>query len=271
MTRRKDTDQGCAARDASDQAAGGPTWRYDEMKHSGVDYSDVQVARNYDVRHTQFRDFKRETEQIVAMLGLDNSATVIDMGCGTGAFALHAARRYRRIHAVDVSQPMLDLAREKAKEAQLANIEFHRGGFLTYEHRADPAAAIVSTVALHHLPDFWKQVGLYRLAQMLRPGGRFYLFDVVFSFEIERYEAAIEAFIGTMSRSMGPAGQAEPKMHVLDEYSTYHWIMEGLLHRAGFQIDTANYINEFFAGYLCTKRVPSPTAAVPTGDTRPQR
>ncbi len=268
MTKRKDTDRRSAAPDAASRAA---AWRYDEMKHNGVDYNDVQVAKNYDARHTQFRDFKRETEQIVAAFGLDESATVIDIGCGTGAFALHAARHYRRIHAVDVSRPMLDLARKKAKKAQLTNIEFHHGGFLTYEHRTEPVDAIVSTVALHHLPDFWKQVGLYRLSQMLRPGGRFYLFDVVFSFEIERHEAAIAEFINTMSRSMGPAGRAEPETHVLDEFSTWHWIMEGLLERAGFQIDTANCINEFFAGYLCTKKVHSAavTSSTVAGRRRP--
>ena len=43
-------------------------------------------------------------------------ATVIDMGCGTGAFAIHAAPYYRRIHAVDVSQAMLCRARRKARE-----------------------------------------------------------------------------------------------------------------------------------------------------------
>jgi ubiquinone/menaquinone biosynthesis C-methylase UbiE len=224
------------------------------MKPSGVNYNDARLAENYDTRHTQFRDYRREAEQIMTALGLGASATVIDMGCGTGAFALHAARRYRKIHAVDVSEAMLDLARAKAQEAQLTNIEFHHGGFLTYEHRAEPADGIVSTVALHHLPDFWKCVGLYRLARMLKPGGRLYLFDVVFSFEIERYETAIAQFVSTMSESMGPTGRAEPETHVRDEYSTCHWIMEGMLERAGLKIDTITYINEFLAGYLCTRR-----------------
>jgi glucokinase len=89
---------------------------------------------------------------------------------------------------------------------------------------------------------------------MLKPGGRLYLFDVVFSFEIERYETAIAQFVSTMSESMGPTGRAEPETHVRDEYSTCHWIMEGMLERAGLKIDTITYINEFLAGYLCTRR-----------------
>ena len=254
MTEHGETNNEPCRRDSSDMAARGPAWQYDEMKPSGVNYNEARLAGNYDARHTNFRDYKREAEQIIAALGLDGSATVMDMGCGTGAFAIHAARHYRKVHAVDVSGPMLNLAREKAREAQLANIEFHHGGFLTYEHRAEPVDAVVSTVALHHLPDFWKCVGLHRLAQMIRPGGRFYLFDVVFSFPIERYEASIVQFIRTTREQMGPTGQTEPETHVRDEYSTCDWIMEGMLDRAGFRIDTVNYINEFLAGYLCTRK-----------------
>ena len=32
------------------------------------------------------------------------------------------------------------------------------------------------------------------------------------------------------------------------------WIMEGLLERAGFQIDQADYKDDFLAAYVCTKR-----------------
>jgi SAM-dependent methyltransferase len=79
------------------------------------------------------------------------------MGCGTGAFALHAAPYYRKIYAVDIARAMLGRARRKARKAGLTNIEFRRGGFLTYEHADDPVDAVVSVLALHHLPDFWNR------------------------------------------------------------------------------------------------------------------
>lgn len=267
MTERDNADNKEPARGTPQR----PPWQYDEMKPSGVDYREVQLVREYDARHERFRDYRRQSEEIMDRLDLGPSATVIDMGCGTGAFALHAARRYRRIHAVDVSEAMLSVAREKADAAGLTNVAFHHGGFLTYEHQVEPADAAVSTVALHHLPDFWKLVGLYRLAQMLKPGGRFYLFDVVFSFPVERHEATIEQFIDAMTEQMGPTGRAEPQTHIRDEYSTCHWIMEGLLERAGFQIDEVNYNNEFLAGYLCTRKVHSAGAEPLTGDTQPLR
>jgi len=176
------------------------------------------------------------------------------MGCGTGAFAIHAAPYCRKVYAVDVAKAMLGRARRKAKKAGLTNIEFRRGGFLTYEHTDSPVDAIVSVVALHHLPDFWKLVGLHRLASMLKADDRLYLFDVVFSFDIGRCEPSIERFIEKMSLRTVPDGRRAAQTHVRQEYSTCGWIMEGLLERAGFQIDKADYKDDFLAAYLCTRK-----------------
>jgi ubiquinone/menaquinone biosynthesis C-methylase UbiE len=250
------------------EAARGPAWRYNETKPCGFNFNNFLLARIYDTYHQMFRDYRREAEQIVAALGCDASATVLDMGCGTGAFALHGAPHYRRIYAVDIAQAMLNRARRKARKAGLTNIEFRRGGFLTYEHRAEPVDAIVSTLALHHLPDFWKLVGLHRLACMLQPGGRLYLLDVVFSFDAAHCETGITRFIEKMSLDTGPDGRAASESHVREEYSTCSWIMEGLLERAGFQIDDADYRDEFLAAYVCTRKivpVPAPSATLAAG------
>jgi ubiquinone/menaquinone biosynthesis C-methylase UbiE len=224
------------------------------MKSCGVNFNSSLVAWIYDKYHQAFQDYQREAEQIVAALGLDNSAAVLDMGCGTGAFAIHAAPHYRKVYAVDVAKAMLGCAQRKAKKAGLTNIEFRRGGFLTYEHADDPVDAIVSTVALHHLPDFWKLVGLYRLASMLKPNGRLYVFDVVFSFDVDGCAPAVERFIEKMSLRSTPGGRRAAETHVREEYSTCGWIMEGLLERAGFQIDEATYVDDCLAAYLCTKK-----------------
>jgi ubiquinone/menaquinone biosynthesis C-methylase UbiE len=240
--------------------ARGPAWRYDEKKPCGVNFDHFFPARLYDTYHQRFRDYRREAEQIVAALGLDNSATVIDMGCGTGAFALEAAPHYRMIYAVDIAKAMLSRARRKVRKAGLTNIEFRRGGFLTYEHTDNPVDAIVSVLAMHHLPDFWKLVGLHRLASMLKPDGRLYLSDVVFSFDVGRHEPSVERFVEKMRVPMGWDGRTAAETHVREEYSTCGWIMEGLLERAGFQIDEANYVDDFLAAYLCTKK-PEPAPA----------
>jgi ubiquinone/menaquinone biosynthesis C-methylase UbiE len=231
-----------------------PNWFYNEMKHTGVDYSSSAQVAVYDERHQKFRDYKKGAEAIIDALALGPEDTVIDMGVGTGAFTLHAATRVKTIYAVDVSPVMLAYTHRKAREACLKNIVFCHGGFLTYEHQAAPVDAVVSVAVLHHLPDFWKGVALRRVAQMLKPGGRFYLFDVVFPAELADYETRFNGWVDGMAQTVGADFAAEAETHIRDEYSTYAWAMEGLLTRAGFRIDSAAYADGFGgATYLCAK------------------
>lgn len=104
------------------------------------------------------------------LLKLNANSTVSDMGAGTGAFALHAAKHCQKVYALDVSSAMLNRCQKKCGEMWLSNVLYCHGGFLTYEHEAMPAEAIVSIAALHHLPDFWKLVALTRAAEMLKVG-----------------------------------------------------------------------------------------------------
>ena len=230
-----------------------PNWFYDEMKHAGVDYSDVAQVEAYDKRHQKFRDYEKGSQAIIDALGLGSEHTVIDMGAGTGAFALHAAACCKTVYAVDVSQAMLDYTRQKAEKAGISNIVFCQGGFLTYDHRAAAVDALVSVAALHHLPDFWKLVGLRRAAQMLKSGGRLYLFDVVFSSDQADYAAHFDQWVQSMARQVGAEFAAEVETHIRDEYSTYDWVLEGFLRRAGFCIDAITYAEMSGVTYLCTK------------------
>ena len=229
-------------------------WFYDEMKHAGVDYADPAQAQVYDERHEKFRDYRRTSEAILKRLGLGAEHTVIDIGAGTGAFTVLAAIHCKRVYAVGVSPAMLDCARIKAKQLGLTNILFCPGGFLTYVHAAEPADAIVSIAALHHLPDFWKQIGLKRAAGMIKPGGQLYLFDVVFPSDTDDYAACFDEWIGSMAQKVGREFAIEAETHIRDEFSTFDWIMQGLLERAGFRIDQAEYENGFGASFLCTRR-----------------
>jgi putative AdoMet-dependent methyltransferase len=227
-------------------------WLFDEFSHSGVDYTDPEQVAVYDKRHQRFRDYKRFAEGVMTTLGLGPETRVIDLGAGTGAFAITAAPHYKTVYAVDVSDAMLGYARQKAERAGIANIVFTRGGFLTYKHTDAPVDAVVSSAVLHHLPDFWKWVGLLNVANMLKPGGKFYLFDVVFPM-MEDYEAHFNSWVDSFAEKVGPEFAVEVETHIRDEFSTFDWVMEGLLRRAGFQIDRADYDNQFGATYLCTR------------------
>ncbi|MDD3470083.1 MAG: methyltransferase domain-containing protein [Thermoguttaceae bacterium] len=123
---------------------------------------------------------------------------------------------------------------------KIENVTTHCAGFLTYDHPAGEASvdAIVSMVALHHLPDFWKAVAIERLTRWLRPGGKFYLMDVVFPFVIADYRQGIEQWLGTI-RNHGEVSQ-EAVTHIRNEYSTFDWVLEGIFERCGLAIESKN-------------------------------
>ncbi|MBN1292610.1 MAG: class I SAM-dependent methyltransferase [Candidatus Latescibacteria bacterium] len=231
----------------------GPQWQYDESRHAGVDYSDDAVVLDYDNRHTRFRDYEKEATRIIDALGLTKDSIVVDMGCGSGGLSVHFAKHCGKVHAVDVSPKMVELCGRKAGEQNLKNIETVCAGFLTYEHKGEPPDAIVSTAVLHHLPDFWKQVALRRMYEMLKPGGKLFLFDIVFNFPVDEYQNSIDGWLESIEKMGGKAMKDESVIHVKEEFSTWGWIMERMIEIAGFRIDINNSIQPNMQVYICSK------------------
>jgi ubiquinone/menaquinone biosynthesis C-methylase UbiE len=187
-------------------------------------------------------------------LNLNQSHTLVDLGAGTGTFALAAAGLCRRVVAVDVSRDMLAVLREKLERSGIANVESVQGGFLSYNHHGEPADFVYSRHALHHLPDFWKAIALVRIAAILKPGGVLYLRDLVYSFNPDEAEAAIESWLGGASTDARSGWtRAELETHLREEYSTFNWLLEPMIERAGFTIRDGQHHNSIYSAYTCIK------------------
>ncbi len=239
--------------DRTTSATGPPpasaTWLYNEFAYTGTDYGDPEEVARYESRMGEIRNFDAEAAEIMHAVGLQPEQTLLELGMGTGWFALRAAGHCQFVHACDISKPMLEYARLRAREAGIQNIAFHHAGFLTYVHDGEPADVVVSQLALHHIPDFWKAVALHRIARAVKPGGVFWLKDVVFGFELGDYERVFDE-----ARESFPPAFREPWVgHVNREFSTQAWIMEGLLERAGFNIESTEEGPLLAVSYLCRK------------------
>jgi len=112
---------------------------------------------------------------------------------------------------------------------------------------------VVTKLALHHLPDFWKYASLTRINGMMKTGGRLFLRDLVYNLNNMSYRDYINGELKKIKRQSGSQLAADVADHIKNEFSTLDWIMEGILEKAGFRIDTRDYQDNFMGVYLCTK------------------
>jgi putative AdoMet-dependent methyltransferase len=229
-----------------------PRWYYDELKQVGVDYTDIEEVNAYDLRMQKLRDIETESKSIRQFLKIKNNDLVLEIGTGTGELALNISAHCKRVVAIDISKTMINFARMKAENQNKKNVQFYNAGFLTYENHDELFDVIITQLALHHLPDYWKMIALKRIYAMLKENGKFYLRDVVFPSDIQDFDSYFTNIIAGLKKSAGNEVAEETEIHIKDEFSTLDWIMEGLLKTAGFHIGSIQY-DGFMASYLCKK------------------
>ena len=149
-------------------------WQYNELIQSGVDYTSVKEVQRYDIRMGKLRDIQGEIDILVKALSPSPESTILEIGSGTGEFAIALSKLCHKLYAIDVSPVMIDYAREKAGFNKVGNFEFYNAGFLTFEHTGEKFDHVYSQLALHHLPDFWKQIALKKIYSLLKSGGKFF-------------------------------------------------------------------------------------------------
>lgn len=228
-----------------------PSWFLDELAHAGSEHLDPAYVPGYDLK----AGFD-PAEDLAALQhrGLHASHTLVDLGAGTGSFVLAAAPLVARVVAVDVSRPMLEILARKRDRAGLTNIAIVQSGFLTYTHQGAPADVVYTRHALHHLSDFWKAIALDRIASMLKPGGVLYVRDLVFSCAPHAVAPLVEGWLARAAPTPDQGWtRAELETHLRDEHSTFSWLLEPLLERAGFTIQDVRHDGSLYSAYSCIK------------------
>ncbi len=230
-----------------------PAWMPDELAHAGSEHLDPGYVPGYDRKSGT--DPSDDVE-ILRSLGLSDAHTVVDLGAGTGTFAIAIAPFCRNVIAVDVSAPMLGQLEAKLRQQGIDNVTLVQGGFLSYAHGGDPVDAIYSRHALHHLPDFCKAIAIRRMAAMLKPGGVLRLVDLVYSFEPGDAGQVFEDwFAGAAAHPEQGWTRAELETHVREEHSTFSWLLEPMLERVGFEIRGVQHSpSQTYSAYTCIKR-----------------
>jgi len=110
---------------------------------------------------------------VLASASLSPGERVADVGCGNGAVTIDAARRVGpngRALGIDISTPMLDVARRRALEAGVGNVEFIEADAQVHPFGGGSLDAIVSRFGVMFFDD--PEAAFANFASALRPRGR---------------------------------------------------------------------------------------------------
>jgi tRNA (cmo5U34)-methyltransferase len=118
----------------------------------------------------------------VAAATTPHARHVLDVGCGAGNYTLKLLERLPGLDAtlIDLSQPMLDRARERVGRATAGRITTIQADIREAKLRNGEFDIVLAAAVLHHLrtDSEWRDV-FKEFHRALRPGGSVWVFDLV--------------------------------------------------------------------------------------------
>ncbi|MEM6901785.1 MAG: cyclopropane-fatty-acyl-phospholipid synthase family protein, partial [Pseudomonadota bacterium] len=127
----------------------------------------------------------RKYDNLAKQLGLKAGMHVLEVGCGWGGFAEHAARQYgAKVTAITISREQFDYATQRMKREgleHLVEIRFQDYRDVTEQFDAIASIEMFEAVGEAYWPQFFGQI-----RERLKPGGRAAM--QIITIEDERYD-----------------------------------------------------------------------------------
>jgi ubiquinone/menaquinone biosynthesis C-methylase UbiE len=141
-----------------------PNKKQTEAWNGGESVHYVAHADRYDGQLEPF------TDALLAQVRLTPHRSVLDVGCGCGALTLAAARIADSVIGVDISVPLTEVTSERARNAQIDNVEFVVADAQTHAFAPDSFDLVVSQFGVMFFDDPARAFSNVR--RSLAPGGR---------------------------------------------------------------------------------------------------
>ncbi len=136
-----------------------------------------------------------------ALASLRPGEVVLDLGAGAGFDALLAARQVGpqgRVIGVDMTDAMLEKARQNAARAGLAQVEFRKGTIEALPVDDESVDVVISNCVINLSPE--KDRVFREAYRVLRPGGRMLISDLVLERPLPREVAeSVDAYVGCIA------------------------------------------------------------------------
>ncbi len=139
-----------------------------------------------------------------ALADLKEGDTVLDLGSGGGIDVLLSARRVGptgKAYGLDMTDEMLELARENQRKAGVTNVEFLKGEIENIPLPDASVDVIISNCVINLSAD--KRKVLAEAFRVLKPGGRFAVSDVVVRGEVPaEVRRSMELWVGCVAGAL---------------------------------------------------------------------
>ena len=127
--------------------------------------------------------------------------TVVDLGSGAGndCFVARAMTGDSgRVIGIDMTEPMIEKARDNVKKLGYNNVEFRLGDIEEVPVKSDTADVVISNCVLNLVPD--KEKAFSEIFRILKPGGHLSVSDVVLRGDLPgKIKNAAEMYAGCVS------------------------------------------------------------------------
>jgi ubiquinone/menaquinone biosynthesis C-methylase UbiE len=195
-------------------------------EEEGAKYWDKE-AKNYNKEVEKHRDrYYKLVECIIDLTAPKKTDVVMEIGAGTGVVSLLLAPKVKKVVAVDISKEMLRIAKEKAMEAGIYNIEFVRGTF----HRlniAEKVDIIVTIDSLHCTTEGdYKKRAIEIMHDHLKDAGKVFLEDEMIVYPREILKGRADQIVQYLVKLAGGSNkefrdvffEERPNIHDLNEF-----------------------------------------------------
>lgn len=158
---------------------------------------------------------------LVEAAALTGTERVLDVATGGGHTAFALAPGAREVVALDLTQPMLEVAQKEATARQLTNIQYLAGDAQNIPCESESFDVVACRQAPHHFPRVRQAVQEW--ARVLKPGGKLLLID-----SVSPEEPELDAFLHEIEVLRDPS---HVRNHRISEWRTF-------LQEAGFVLGT---------------------------------
>ncbi|MFD2043691.1 methyltransferase domain-containing protein [Ornithinibacillus salinisoli] len=197
-------------------------WNFDQQA-SDYDENIKKQGFSFNVHE----GYDQALARIVEKTSLQPGNTCLDIGIGTGNLGSKFLQDGIKVIGVDQSEKMLEKCKEKHPQ-----IETRKGHFLALPILDHSVDAVVSSYALHHLPDEEKVIALEEMTRVLKPNGQICIADLMFTDKVHR-EKVIADF-----QAVGNQIAIEC---IADEYYADRSLLTNWFSNCGYQIESYQF------------------------------